>query len=62
MQDPHNIGAPDPAWQLARLISNEFNVSVTADDVARVIRDRWATISALAHAVHDGRNRLRYNR
>ena len=51
------MGATDyheAAEALARLINREFGGRADAVTVKRVIRDKWGTLTALAHSVHDG--------
>ena len=55
------LDARDAARRLATFINREFGGRATAEDVERIIRDKWGAISGLAHAVHDGVREPRRN-
>lgn len=48
------IEANRAAETLAKLLSKEFDVKISADDVVRLVRMRWETLSDLGHTVHRG--------
>jgi hypothetical protein len=47
------IEVRNAAAVMAKLLTNEFGLPVTEEGVRAIIRKRWASLSVLAHAVHD---------
>lgn len=50
---PGRMTGTEARRRLAELLTQEFRITITPDDVKRLIERRWSLLSPLAHACHD---------